>query len=102
MNIKKIRDLVRKTLERKFVRDVAVVITGTAGAQAVAIAFAPFIARLYGPEAFGLLGAFLAIVTILSPVAALTYPIAIVLPKEDAEARNIARLSFRSPWETPL
>ena len=78
---------------KPFVRNVAVVATGTAGAQVVAIAFAPIITRIYGPDAFGLLGTFMALVAVLVPIAALTYPIAIVLPKEDSEARGIARLS---------
>lgn len=74
-------------------RNVAIVATGTAGAQAITMAFAPIITRIYGPEAFGLLGTFMAILAILTPIAALTYPIAIVLPKSDADAKNIAKLS---------
>lgn len=57
------------------------------------MAFAPLLTRIYGPEAFGLLGAFMALVNIVAPVAALTYPIAIVLPKDDIDALEIARLS---------
>lgn len=74
-------------------RNVAIVATGTAGAQAITMVFAPIITRIYGPEAFGLLGTFMAILAILTPIAALTYPIAIVLPKSDADAKNIAKLS---------
>lgn len=55
--------------------------------------FAPVITRLYGPEAFGMLGTFMAVLGVLTPIAALTYPIAIVLPESDAEAKNIAKLS---------
>ncbi|MBO1928615.1 hypothetical protein J4731_01440 [Providencia rettgeri] len=46
--------------------------------------FSPIITRLYGPEVFGILGTFTAILTVITPIAALTYPIAIVLPKSDA------------------
>lgn len=77
----------------KFARNVAVVATGTAGAQAITMAFAPVITRLYGPEAFGLLGSFMAILGVLTPIAALTYPIAIVLPKSDTDAKSVAKLS---------
>jgi O-antigen/teichoic acid export membrane protein len=77
----------------KFVRNVAIVATGTAGAQAITMAFAPVITRLYGPEAFGMLGTFMAILGVLTPIAALTYPIAIVLPKSDADAKSLAKLS---------
>lgn len=78
----------------KFTRNVAVVAGGTAGAQAVAMAFTPVITRLYGPEALGFLGTFTAIVSVVAPCAALTYPIAIGLPKDDGDAKGIARLSF--------
>jgi len=86
----KLSELVRDP----FVSNVTVVASGTAAAQVIAMAFAPLITRIYGAEAFGLLGVFNALVAILAPVAALTYPIAIVLPKEDREARALARLSL--------
>lgn len=57
------------------------------------MAFSPVITRLYGPEAFGMLGTFMAILGVLTPIAALTYPIAIVLPKSDADAKSLAKLS---------
>ncbi|KKO46815.1 hypothetical protein WG68_02395 [Arsukibacterium ikkense] len=78
---------------KQLVKNVFILVTGTAGAQAITMLASPFITRLYGPEAFGVLGAFLAVVMVLSPVAALCYPIAIVLPRQDSEARQIARLS---------
>ncbi|MDA3875550.1 MAG: oligosaccharide flippase family protein [Halothiobacillus sp.] len=71
----------------------AVVATGTAGAQAITISFSPVVTRIYGPEAFGLLGTFMAIVAVAIPVSALAYPIAIVLPKDDRDALGLARLS---------
>ncbi|NTU74359.1 oligosaccharide flippase family protein [Candidatus Roizmanbacteria bacterium] len=79
--------------ESSFVKNVAVVAGGTAGAQALTMVFAPFITRLYGPEAYGLLGVFMALITILVPVGALTYPIAIVLPKEGDDAHRLGQLS---------
>ena len=79
--------------QSRFARNVSIVASGTAGAQAITIAFAPIITRLYGPEAFGLLGTFMAITAIMVPIAALTYPTAIVLPKNDQDALGLARLS---------
>lgn len=90
----RIQGFLSYTWKSKFVRNVAVVASGTAGAQAIVIAFAPIITRLYGPEAFGILGTFMAIVAVVAPIAALSYPIAIVLPKEDSDAKGIARLSI--------
>ncbi len=88
-----IKQFLARTYKSRFVRNVAVVASGTAGAQAIVIAFSPIIIRLYGPEAFGILGAFMAIVAVITPIAALSYPIAIVLPRKDSDARGIARLS---------
>ncbi|BCD97017.1 lipopolysaccharide biosynthesis protein [Marinagarivorans cellulosilyticus] len=77
-----------------FVRNVALVMTGTAGAQALNMAFTPIITRLYGPEAFGVLGTFVAMLTIATPLAALNYPMAIVLPKRDMDAAALVKLSL--------
>jgi len=87
--ITRLKDLTKS----KFVRNVTIVATGTAGAQAISMAFSPVITRLYSPEAFGMLGTFMAVLTIMMPVAALAYPIAIVLPKSDADAKTLAKLS---------
>lgn len=54
--------------------------------------FAPLITRLYGPEVFGLQGVFISVVGLLAVVAALGYPIAIVLPKHDEDAIGLVRL----------
>src|SRR5690625_38563 len=87
--------MLKRLFHSSFVRNVVLVATGTAGAQAITMAFSPIITRLYGPEAFGLLGTFTAVLAILMPIAALTYPIAIVLPKRDDDARAIAKLSLQ-------
>lgn len=83
----------KSVAKSRFVRNVFIVATGTAGAQAITMAFAPITTRIYGPEAFGLLGTFMAILAIATPIAALTYPIAIVLPKSDQDALGLAKLS---------
>jgi len=88
--VKKIQTFLRKP----FVRNVTIVASGTAAAQVITMAFSPLITRIYGPEAFGLLGIFQSLVAILAPIAALAYPIAIVLPKEDSEAKGLVKLSF--------
>ncbi|MDF1593773.1 MAG: lipopolysaccharide biosynthesis protein [Desulfobacterales bacterium] len=83
-----------RTAKSKFARDVAIVASGTAVAQAITMVFAPIVTRLYGPEAFGLYGVFMAVVAVLTPIAALTYPIAVVLPEEDSDAKGLAHLSL--------
>ncbi|WP_216095312.1 oligosaccharide flippase family protein [Rossellomorea aquimaris] len=77
-----------------FIRNVFIMATGTATAQLIAVALSPIITRLYGPEAYGIMGVFISIIGIVAPISALTYPIAIVLPKSDSEAKGIIRLSL--------
>lgn len=85
---------VKKIASSGFVRNVAVVVTGTAGAQAIAMAFVPIVTRLYGPETLGALGTFTALLEILLPLAALSYPIALVLPKSDRDASILTKASL--------
>lgn len=84
----------QRIMQKPFVKNVAILVTGTAGAQAISMVLSPIITRLYGPEVFGILGAFTSIVAVATPIVALTYPIAIVLPKRDENAKNIMRLSL--------
>lgn len=83
-----------KLFEKPFVRNVIILSSGTAGAQVIAFLLIPFITRLYGPEAYGIMGVFIAIIGILTPIAALTYPIAIVLPKKDRDAQVLIQVSI--------
>jgi O-antigen/teichoic acid export membrane protein len=88
------RHMLGRVRHSRFVRNVVLVASGTAGAQAISLAFAPVITRIYGPEAFGLLGTFTAIVSVVAPAAALAFPIAIVLPKDDRDALGLVSLSL--------
>src|SRR5690625_1256817 len=85
---------IKKIFKKKFVRNVFIVASGAVGAQALSLLLSPIITRLYGPEAFGVLGTFTALTKIVIPIAALTYPVAIVLPKSDNNAKSIIKLSF--------
>lgn len=85
---------IKNLINKPIVRNVVIMATGTAAAQALTMILSPIITRMYGPDAYGLMGVFMAIVGIVSPIAALTYPIAIVLPKSDNEARGLIRLSL--------
>ena len=78
----------------RFVHNVAAVATGIAAAQAISLAFMPFLTRLYGPEAFGALAAFTAVVNIVTPLATLGFANAIVMPETEEGAAAVARLSL--------
>ena len=81
-------------IKKPFLRNVIILSSGTAGAQIVGMLLSPIITRLYGPDAYGIMGTFTAIITIITPIAALTYPMAIVLPKKDTEAKGLIKLSL--------
>ncbi len=83
-------------VRRPFTRQVATVASGTAAAQIISVIFAPILTRMYGPEQIGILGIFLSLVMMIGPWAALTFPMAVMLPKEDEEARGLVRLSLTS------
>ncbi len=90
----KLRGFLHQSMRSKLLRNILTVVSGTAGAQAMTMAFMPVITRLYGPEAYGILGAFMSLTLMIIPIAALTYPVAIVLPKRDADARGLVKLSL--------
>lgn len=69
-------------------------VAGAAGAQVTSVLFYPLITRLFGPETLGVLGTFTAVAAMASSLAALAYPLAIVLPRNDRDAIALARVSF--------
>lgn len=81
--------IIKKMTKSRFVRNVAIMATGAAGAQLITVIASPFITRIYGPEAFGIMGTFTALTNIIIPIAALTYPIAIVLPKRILKQKEL-------------
>jgi O-antigen/teichoic acid export membrane protein len=69
-------------------------LAGTGLAQALPIATAPILSRMYGPREFGLLATFVACSSIMSIFATGRYEIAILLPREDKDARGIVDLAI--------
>lgn len=85
---------IQRVIKSGLVKNIVVVASGTAGAQVLGLLFVPIITRLYGPEVYGTLGAFIALLGILSTIGALTYPVAVVLPRRDEVAVAIIRLAL--------
>lgn len=88
------RGAIRQLWQAKLVRNIATTISGSAGAQAINLALIPVIMRIYGPEAFGVVGTFQSLTIILIPWCALTYPMSIVLPQSERDARGLIHLSL--------
>lgn len=75
-------------------RNISTLLTGTVIAQLIVLSSTPIISRLYSPEEIGSATALLALVQIIAPVAAFRYDMAIVLPKDDRDARGLLTLAL--------
>lgn len=94
-NSPSLRQLLAKARQSPLFRQILTAVSGTAFAQAINLAMIPIVMRIYGPEAFGVLGTFSSISMVLIPVAALTWPMAIALPRRVSDAKALVRLSLR-------
>lgn len=79
-----------------FTGDVLKLVSGTTISQAIVILSAPFLTRLFLPEAFGTLALFTAITSILGVIVCMRYELAIMLPDRDEEAVNLLGVSLGS------
>jgi O-antigen/teichoic acid export membrane protein len=78
-----------------FIKNVFVLVTGTAAVQVLNFALTPFITRLYGAEAFGVFGLFSSILNFMTVMSALCYPIAIIFVKEEQQYKNLVAISIK-------
>jgi O-antigen/teichoic acid export membrane protein len=93
-NSPSLRQLFAKARQSPLFRQILTAVSGTAFAQAINLAMIPIVMRIYGPEAFGVLGTFSSVSMVLIPVAALTWPMAIALPRQVSDAKALVRLSL--------
>ena len=80
--------------QSEFIKNVFTLVTGTAIAQCVPVILSPFLRRWITIEEYAVFEVFFRLISIISIAAALRYPLAIVLPKEDKEASNLLCLSI--------
>ncbi|WP_413111941.1 oligosaccharide flippase family protein [Thaumasiovibrio sp. DFM-14] len=64
-----------------FLKNLTLVMSSAASAQALGFMFIPLISRMFSPESIGVQNLFLSLAAILTPLGALTLPLAIVLVK---------------------
>jgi len=79
-----------------FVRNVSIVMSGTAVSQVISFALTPIISRLFSPADFGVLGSFSSVLGVVVAGVTLQYSQAIMLPKEDRDAANVFAVSLLS------
>ncbi|MEZ4949689.1 MAG: oligosaccharide flippase family protein [Saprospiraceae bacterium] len=77
-----------------YLRHIATLLSGTALAQAILVLALPFLTRLFTPDDFGLYGIFVAISSVLGMVINGRFEIAILLPKEEEEAKSVYSISL--------
>lgn len=87
---------VKTLFQGSFVKNVSMLVGGTAFAQLITIILLPVLTRLYSPEDFGVLAVYLSFVALISVVSCLRLEIAIPIPKEDKDAVALFVLSLGS------
>lgn len=78
----------------EFNRNVLTLVTGTGLAQVIPLAVTPILARIYSPEQFGVFALVIAVASSLSVIASGRYELAIMLPRKDVDAANLAVMSM--------
>lgn len=86
--ISKIKQLFKNQSKSEFTRNVSKLTSATAIAQLISIGTAPILYRIYDKEAYGTLGLYMAITSILGVFSTLQYLQVIMLEKEDEDAIN--------------
>ena len=84
---------VRKGVASRFVRNIVVLMSGTAIAQVITVAMAPVLTRLYDPAAFGVFGVYMSVAGIAVAVATMRYDQALMLPRKTEDAANLLGMS---------
>jgi len=85
--------LARAVGNRSF-RGVALIGSGAAVGQIIQVAATPVVSRLYGPHAYGALAVFSSLLSIASILVTFRFEVAIPLPKEDEDARDLLLLAL--------
>ena len=86
----------------RFGRAVVTLASGTLAAQLLVYITRPILTRLYTPEAFGLFGFFLALVSIFSAMSSGRYEDALMLPEEEEKGFSLLSLSLHLTALTAL
>jgi O-antigen/teichoic acid export membrane protein len=74
---------------RPFLKDVSIMLTGSAGGQAVSLLLSPLLTRLYSPQEFGILSVYSAVTAMLVVIASMRYELALPLVRDDEDAVNL-------------
>jgi len=93
IDTKRIGPAIRALRGSIFIKNLLVLMTGTAVAQVIGFALSPVISRLFTPADFGVFGTFSSVLGVLAAAITLEYTQAIFLQKEETDAINLFALS---------
>lgn len=88
------KGLIKPLLRSAGVRNFAKLLSANVVAQAIGLVVYPILTRMYAPDDFGLLNLFLSISGVLVILATAEYQYAIVLPKDDRQARAVVHVGL--------
>jgi lipopolysaccharide exporter len=80
--------------EGSFAHNLLVTFSGNALALFLGLLFTPFIARLYGPEAYGIFALFAALINNISPLITWQFPTGYPTIKDDQEFYGVVQLNL--------
>ncbi len=83
------KSIIARIRRSTFIKNVAVLASGTAVGQAIVVLAAPVLSRLYSPTAFGVMSVVLAVSGPIAIMASFKYELAVVLAKDDRDASNL-------------
>lgn len=81
---------------RDLIRPVLILISGTAGAQAITLLLSPVLSRLYSPSDFGFLAVFVSLTSIFGVLACTRLDYAIPVAETDREAASVLRTAVET------
>jgi len=96
------KSIVARIRRSSFIKNVAVLASGTAAGQAIIVLASPILSRLYDPTAFGVMSVVLAVSAPIAMMASFKYELAIVLAKDKEEASNLFILAGALVFATSL
>ncbi|MBS1764563.1 MAG: oligosaccharide flippase family protein [Bacteroidetes bacterium] len=89
-------------LRSDYIRNLTILVTGSASAQFIGLALSPVFSRYYSPHEFGLLAVFMSILSALSVIVCLRYEFAIIPARTIEDAGALLQLSFKVTLITTL
>lgn len=84
----------KEFISNEFVRNVLVLMSGTAFSQAIPVLVSPILTRLYSPDEFGFYALFVALVGIFNAISTCRYELAVMLPQSRRAAKSLIGVTF--------